>query len=74
MSFEITDLEAEEVYFTIRKKVEAIEKVFEREKTGFKVTGKEALLYRLPIMQEILSRLKAFNPKFGERKYPNLEV
>lgn len=65
MSFEITDQEAEEVHFTVGKKLKGIDKVLENGEKGMTIRGKDRLLERQPIMKELIERL--------ESNYPNLK-
>lgn len=74
--FEITDQEAEEIYFTVNKKLTGIKSILEKAEKGTPTHGKNKLLYRVPIMQELVNRLKEHYEILTDSKYkyPNLEV
>ena len=63
MSFELTDEEAEEVQYTVGRKLEGVEKVLERAEKGAPIMGKNKLLERLPVMKELVERLNEKYPK-----------
>jgi len=65
MSFEITDEEALEVQFTVGKKLAGIKKLLSSGEKGLPIKGKDKLLARVPIMQELVDRL---NERFPETR------
>ena len=65
MSFEITDREAEEVHYTVGRKLKDIIRVLNYQKNGKKVERLDKLLEREPMMRELIERL--------ESTYPNLK-
>jgi hypothetical protein len=65
MSFEISDDEALEVQFTVGKKLQGIKSVLANAEKGMSIRGKDKLLVRLPIMEELIERL---NERFPESK------
>ncbi len=73
MSFEISDQEAKEVHFTIGKKLTGIKSMIAKAEKGTPIHGKEKLVYREPIMQELIDRLREHYPKIEEKPYPILE-
>jgi len=66
MGFEITDQEAQEVLYTVGRKLSGINILLKRrEKEGVKTfNGKPKLIARLPVMTELVERLK---DRYGEK-------
>jgi len=75
MSFEITDVEAEEIYFTEKKKLAGVKSILKQGEKGRSIHGKDKLLFRKPIMQELIDRLEDHYSKFknADYRYPELE-
>jgi len=72
MSFEITDREAEEVHYTVGRKLKDIIRVLNYQKNGKKVERLDKLLEREPMMREMIQRIEAHYPQL--KKYELKEV